>query len=95
MSSLKAPSVSIRPETEIYADLKIYGDDLFEFLIWIKKEFGVQITVSGAKYTPSEMPFFRVVGAFKNAVRGGNHRYKSLKVRDVVKAIDAGGGQFD
>jgi len=95
MTSLKAGSVSISPETEIYADLKIYGDDLFEFLIWISNEFGVQVTVAGGKYAPSEMPFFKVVEAFKKAVGGENHRYKSLKVSDVVQAIDAGGGQFN
>jgi Protein of unknown function (DUF1493) len=92
---LKTGSVSINPETEIYADLKIYGDDLFEFLIWISDEFGVQVIVAGGKYAPSEMPFFKVVEAFKRAVKGQSHRYKSLKVRDVVQAIEAGGGQFD
>ncbi len=95
MTPLRTTSVSIEPETEVYADLKIYGDDLFEFLVWIQKEFGVQVIVAGGKYAPSEMPFFKVVEAFKRAIGGGSHRYKSLKVRDVVQAIDAGGGQFD
>lgn len=95
MTPLKTGSVSINPETEIYADLKIYGDDLFEFLIWINKEFDIQVVVAGGKYAPSEMPFFKLAEAFKKAIGGGRHRYKSLEVRDVVQAIDAGGGQFD
>jgi hypothetical protein len=95
MTPKKAGSVSINPETEIYADLKIYGDDLFEFLIWISKEFGVQVIVAGGKYAPSEVPFFKVVEAFKRVIGGRSHRYKSLKVRDVVQSIDAGGGRFD
>jgi hypothetical protein len=95
MTPFKLDAASINPETEIYADLKIYGDDLFEFLIWIDKEFGVQIFVAGRKYVPSETPFFWGAEAFKKAIRGGAHSYKSLKVRDVVQAIDAGGRRFD
>jgi hypothetical protein len=95
MTSVKAGSLPISPETEIYADLKIYGDDLFEFLIWIRNQFGVQVTVAGGKYAPSEIPFFKVVEAFKKTISGETHRYKSLRIRDVVQAIEAGGGQFD
>jgi hypothetical protein len=95
MAPLKTDAASINLETEIYADLRIYGDDLFEFLIWIDKEFGVQVFVAGGKYVPSETPFFGVAEAFKKTVRGGSHSYKSLKVRDIVQAIDAGGGRFD
>jgi hypothetical protein len=95
MAPLNTDTASINPETEIYPDLKIYGDDLFEFLIWIDKEFGVQVFVAGGKYVPSETPFFAVTEAFKKAVRGRSHRYKSLKVGDVVQAIEAGGGLFD
>lgn len=91
----KARSVPINPDKEIYADLEIYGDDLFEFLVWVSSEFGVQITVAGGKYAPSEMPFFELVRAFKKAVGARNRDYKSLTVRDVVQAIEAGGGQFD
>jgi hypothetical protein len=77
MAPLKAGSVSINPETEIYSDLKIYGDDLFEFLIWIGDEFHVPVVVAGGKYAPSEMPFFMVVEAFKKFIIGGSHHPKN------------------
>lgn len=95
MSPLKIDPTSINIETEIFNDLRIYGDDLFEFIIWIQDEFGAQVIVSGGKYAPSETPFFAITEAIKKAVSGGQHMYKSLKVRDIVQAIDAGGGQFD
>ena len=94
ITPLKATSVSIELETEVYADLRIYGDDLFEFLVWIQEEFGVQVIVAGGKYAPSEIPLFRVVEFFKRTIGGRSYHYKSLKVRDVVQAIDAGGKQF-
>ena len=95
MTPVKIGSVPISPDTEIYADLKIYGDDLFEFLIWIKNQFGVQVTVAGGKYAPSEGPFLKVVKALTTIINGKTHPYKSLKIRDVVNAIDTGGTQFD
>lgn len=95
MVPLKFDCASINAETEIYADLRIYGDDLLEFLLWIETEFRVKISIAGDKYVPSETPFFALAEAFKKFVGGGVHRYKSLKIRDIVEAIDAGGRQFD
>lgn len=95
MTSLRSESAFINSDTEIYADLKIYGDDLFELLIWINDEFDVNVVVAGGKYAPSEMLFFKLFETVKKAFGGRIHRYKSLKVRDLVQAIDAGGGQFD
>lgn len=95
MASLKTDLTTIGPETEIYQDLRIYGDDLFELLIWINDEFDVQIIIEGAKYAPGETPFFAITQAIRKALGGGRKRYKSLTVRDIVQAIDAGGGRFD
>jgi hypothetical protein len=52
MTSRDLESASINSETEIYADLKIYSDDLFEFLIWVGEEFHVEIIVAGGKNMP-------------------------------------------
>lgn len=89
---VRPASSPINPETEIYKDLGLYGDDVYEFLLWIEKEFGVRIMVAFGKVVPSESPLFWVREAFK---RAGGHSYKSFKVRDIVQAIDAGGGKFD
>lgn len=85
----------ITPDTEIYNDLKIYGDVLFDFLMWIEREFNVQITISGNDYAPPEMPFFRIFKVLAGAKSSSNRGYKSLNVRDVVLVIDAGGGRFE
>lgn len=94
MTPRKTDPASITAETEIYADLNIYGDDLFEFLIWIDKEFGTPIIVYGAKYAPSESAFLAITKAIR-ALCGRPRTYKSLTVRDIVQAIEADGGQFD
>jgi len=92
---LKVWSEPITLDTEIYKDLKIYGDVLFDFLMWIEREFGMQITISGNDYAPPEGPFLGIFKALTGAASGSDRSYKSLKVRDVVQAVDAGGGQFN
>lgn len=85
-------SSPISPETEIYKDLGLYGDDVYEFLMWVEKEFGVQIMVTFGKYVPTESPLFWAREAFRRAC---GLSYESFKVGDIVRAIDGGGGKFD
>lgn len=47
--------VPIGPETEIYEDLGIYGDDLFEIVLWVHKTWRVDIsTMRLSDYAPNE-----------------------------------------
>jgi len=87
----KAPE-DLGMDTEIYKDLGLYGDDIYEFLLWIKREFGVEIMVSFGKYVPTESTFFPIREALRR-LRGDE--YNSFKIRDIVGAIDEGGRKFD
>ena len=77
----------IRPETELYRDLEIYGDALvFDVVLWAQREFGVEGTFRLADYAPGEMPtLFRLILKLAGKNKG---QYKSLTVRDVVNAIE-------
>ncbi len=76
----------ISAETELYYDLGIYGHDLFEFVLWIQKEFGLTPTLKIADYAPSEWPFLWMNDIYRKITR--KPPYKSLKVRDVLVAIE-------
>lgn len=79
----------VTADTEIYYDLRLYGDDLFELIRWINQEFGFALDLNVAAYAPTEHPFPWLADAFLRMMgRGYNRRYKSLKVRDVVAAIE-------
>ena len=79
----------VKPETELYGDLGIYGDDIFELVIWANREFGVEPNLRILDYAPGECPF-RPLWRFLGRLIGNQQRhYKSLTVRDVVCAIQA------
>ena len=80
----------IGPETELYRDLGIYGDDLaFDVVLWAQREFGVvEGSLRLGDYAPGEHPF-RGVLRFLAKLAGKKERtYKSLTVRDVITAIE-------
>jgi hypothetical protein len=81
----------IGPETELYRDLGIYGDDLaFDVVLWAQREFGVvEESLRFADYAPGEQPF-RSIWRFLGKLTGKKEcTYKSLTVRDIVAAIEA------
>ena len=81
---------SITPETEVYADLGTYGDDLFELVTWMHNEFGVE-PVHGDNvfvYAPTETSLFPVRKLVKRLLGIAPRQYKSLKVRDLVSVIE-------
>jgi len=80
----------IRPETEIYYDLGLYGDDLFELFRWLRQEFGVEVHVRLSKYAPSETPWLALPKAFSRLMGQNASRYASLTVGDIVAAIERG-----
>jgi Protein of unknown function (DUF1493) len=80
--------IAITPETEIYRDLKMYGDDLaFDLVLWAHREFGVQGNFRLSDYAPGETPF-KMWDSLRRLIGKKERRYKSLTVRDVVAAIE-------
>jgi hypothetical protein len=48
----------LTPDTELYRDLGMYGDDLaFDVVIWATREFGVEGSLHLTKYAPAEHSF--------------------------------------
>jgi hypothetical protein len=80
--------VPITLQTEVYRNLGIYGDDLFDLLLWINKEFGVTLDLNIADYGPTEWPFLRIRKLLSKFFGERETVYKSLKVGDVVSAVE-------
>jgi len=80
-------AMPITPETELYDDLGMYGDVLaFDLVWWANHEFGVEPNLRISDYAPGECPsFFRLLAKLARRPKG---YYRSLKVRDVVTAIE-------
>jgi hypothetical protein len=74
--------------TEVYCDLGIYGDDIVELIWWLEKEFGVTTNINPSRYAPGEMPFSPIVRSI-GKILGFETQYESLKVRDILAAIEA------
>jgi hypothetical protein len=87
-ASPRKRSLPISVNTEIYADLGIYGDDIVELVWWLEKEFGVRTKVNPFRYAPTEGAFLRVIRAVRK-LAGVEQRYEGLTVRDVIAAIEA------
>ena len=79
-NSYKQP---ITPDTEVYSDLVIYGDVLFELVLWLNKKFGVATNLELGRYAPSETPFYWIQKPISP------RQYDSLKIQDVIAAIEA------
>ena len=81
---------AITPDTELYRDLGIYGDDLaFDLVIWATREFGVKGNFHLTKYAPGEQPFYRLRAWVRQLLGMKSRQFESLTVRDVVAAIEA------
>jgi hypothetical protein len=83
---------AITDETEIYYDLGIYGDDVYEFFVWLHDEFGVKFGKFRFKdYCRPEgslSPFlFR---SWRERYERQHRRYKSLTVGSILSAIELG-----
>jgi len=89
MAAPKDRAEPIKYDTELYYDLHLYGDDLFEFVRWVDGEFGVRADLDFSKYGPREFPFVSVLHALRSAIGLGEPQYQSLKVSDVITAIEA------
>ena len=82
-------ALPITPNTELYRDLGLYGDDLaFDLVLWARREFGVAGIFRLTDYAPGEMPFRTIWNLLRRIVGKTERQYKSLKVRDLVEAIE-------
>jgi len=90
MAAPKFRKLPITDDTEVYYDLRIFGDDLYDFVVWVSKEFGIERRINLDEYGPREgIPslLFRERRVRREREQG---RYKSLKVRDILMAIESG-----
>jgi hypothetical protein len=86
------PVVPISEDTELWYDLGIYGDELFDLAIWARDALGVEPNLDIKGSAPSESPFqflwLRLGRKFR--VDHARSRYPSFTVRDVIAAAKAG-----
>lgn len=88
--------ILVEANTEIYKQLGIYGDDfVFDLLKWVEREFGVRPDITMSDYVPCEQNFFRERRFLRHLLRLPERQFKSLKVRDVVAAIERNSWQSD
>jgi hypothetical protein len=92
LSRTAAASNRVSPitcDTEVYHDLRIYGDDLFELIMWLHREFGLRPDLRLADYAPTERTFGRLWQLVRKVIGRSEPQYRSLKVRDIVAAVEA------
>jgi hypothetical protein len=80
----------ITDDTEVYYDLRLYGDDLYAFLVWLGQKFGTDFHINLPEYAPSERIFPFWFRQRRERREREGRPYKSLKVRDILAAIEAG-----
>jgi len=85
-------TTTITCDTEVYADLGLYGLDLVELALWITEEFDVQGTIDIGPYGPPDVSWLPLPPAALIKLRKwlgiANPKYKSLKVRHLLKVIE-------
>jgi hypothetical protein len=88
MTAPQYRTASISEDTEVYSDLRIYGDEIVSLVWWLEKEFGMRTNINPFKYAPRELPFAFVLRPIGKILRL-EPQYRSLKVRDILAAIEA------
>jgi hypothetical protein len=88
MTAPQYRAASISEDTEVYGDLRIYGDEIVSLVWWLEREFGVKTNINPFRFAPRELPFAFVLRLIGKALRL-EPQYGSLKVRDILAAIEA------
>ena len=82
--------MAITDRTEIYCDLRIYGDDFFDLLMWLDRRFHVRLNGSFKDYVPAERPLiWPLVTLFQHLGVLAQPVYRSLTLGDLVTAVMA------
>jgi hypothetical protein len=82
LTKMTAPqnrAVPITEDTEVYRDLRIYGDEIVDLVWWLEREFGVKTNVNPFRYAPPEVAFFGILRMIRR-ILGIEQQYESLKV---------------
>lgn len=87
MSASQYRTSPITENTEVYGDLAIYGDEIVSLVWWLEKEFGVETNINPFKFAPHESPLAFILRPIRKTL-GLEPRYRSLKVRDILTAIE-------
>ena len=77
-------------DSQIYHDLGIWGDDFFELVLWIHKEFGVQPMADLRNYVPLEGNSSLVYPIIRKLLGRPEPRYRRLSIRDLTDVIAVG-----
>jgi hypothetical protein len=89
LSNVTGPDRRVSPitrDTEVYRDLGIYGDDVFELVLWINREFGSMPPFELSRFAPGETSLLsRMV---RKVLGLKESQYQSLTVGEVVAAIE-------
>jgi hypothetical protein len=90
VSPARRRGISITPETELYRDLGMYGDDIaFDVILWATREFGIAGQFRLADYAPGETFLgLRPWRLLRRLIGTDEPQYKNLTVRDIVTAIE-------
>jgi hypothetical protein len=80
----------VSPESQIYYDLGIYGDDFFELVSWMHEEFGVQTMSGFGSYAPPEAPFLFLRHFARKLLGCPVPPYRSLTVNEITNIITKG-----
>lgn len=89
MTAPKKRALAITEDTEVYRDLNIYGDEIVDLVWWLEREFGVAPNIDPFKHAPREFPFSWTWHTIRKVI-GREPAYESLRVRDIVAAVEAG-----
>lgn len=77
--SCKPVDQTISDQTDIYRDLKINGQDLWEVFAWMNETYGTDCSsVTSTDYNLDEPPWF------------GKGPYKAVTIGEVLDAIERG-----
>jgi hypothetical protein len=82
--------VTITDATEIYYDLRIFGQDLYDFLVWVANEFGVPVEIDVAQHAPRERMPPLLFRNWQERHEREKRPYKSLTVRDILGIVERG-----
>jgi hypothetical protein len=80
-------SVPVTDDTDLYGDLRIWGEDFYELIAWIAETFGADfLTMDASKYVPGEG-----AGEF-GLVRllTGRSPYRRCTVAQLLSAVERG-----
>jgi hypothetical protein len=88
MTAPQYRTASISEDTEVYGDLRIYGDEIVSLVWWLENEFGVKTNINPFKFAPRELPFAFVLRPI-GKILGLEPQYRSLEVKDILAAIEA------